>query len=191
MTAGSGIIHQEMPEGNKYGQMHGFQLWANLPASNKMMDPRYREFAAGKIPEITLKNGVAVRVIAGKVNGAEGPVKDVVIDPEFLDVSVPAGSELNHIVKRGHGVFAYVIEGEGFFGKDMSKSLGNGMLALFEDGEEVEAFAKTGNFRFLLISGKPLKEPIAWGGPIVMNTRDELRVAFEEYSKGTFIKHSG
>ncbi len=189
MTAGSGIIHQELPEGDDKGRMHGFQLWANLPAVDKMMDPRYREFSSEEIPELKLEKGVAVRVIAGKIEGTEGPVKDVIIDPEFLDVSAPGGVEWHHPVKRGHTVFAYVIEGEGYLESNREVLFRNGMLALFDEGDEVEATAKSKDFRFLLLSGKPLKEPIAWNGPIVMNTKEELRTAFEEYYNETFIKN--
>ena len=188
MTAGSGIIHQEMPEGDDKGRMDGFQLWANLPSDNKMMDPRYREFSKNDIPEVKLDNGSIIRVIAGNVEGAAGPVKNVVIDPEFLDVSLQSDVEWRHPVKSGHTVFVYVIEGEGFFDAKKENSFCNGMLALFNDGDEIEAISKSGDFRFLLLSGKPLKETIAWNGPIVMNTRDELRTAFEEYNNGTFIK---
>jgi len=191
MTAGSGIIHQEMPEGDREGRMYGFQLWANLPASHKMMGPRYQEFSSGEIPELTLKNGAVIRVIAGNVEGMEGPVKDVVIDPEFLDVSLPKRTDFTHQVKKGHTLFAYVIEGEGNFEEERNDEplAGNGMLILFEDGDEVNVFTEEKNARFLLISGKPLNEPIAWNGPIVMNTREELRLAFEEYNNGTFIKN--
>jgi len=188
MTAGSGIIHQEMPEGDKNGHMHGFQLWANLPASNKMMGPRYREFSAGEIPELSMGNGARIRVVSGKVQGTAGPVNDVVIDPEFLDVSLPAGTEWSHPVKKGNTVFAYVIEGTGFFGEDRDQPVKNGTLVLFDDGELFKAVADNSRFRFLLLAGKPLKEPVAWGGPIVMNTREELKTAFEEFNNGTFIK---
>jgi len=191
MTAGSGIIHQEMPEGDKSGKMHGFQLWANLPADQKMMDPRYREISADNIPEVKLENGVKIRIIAGNLSETKGPVKEVVIEPEFLDVTIPAGTKFSHTVKKGYTVFAYVIVGEGYFSSDQNKEpiVKNGMLVLFEDGEEVKVFTEDKSVRLLLISGKPLREPVAWNGPIVMNTRDELRIAFEEYDNGTFIKN--
>lgn len=206
MTAGSGIVHQEMPKGDKKGRMYGFQLWANLPARQKMMDPRYRDVSNKQIPELKLDGGAVVKVIAGEVAGTKGPVRDIVIDPEYIDVSLPAKSEFRHQTKRGHTVFAYVIDGQGFFCRekrpfayDVNGSgyfdikrdpfVGNGTLVLFEDGDEVVAFTEDKNVRFILVSGKPIGEPVAWYGPIVMNTRDELRVAFQEYQDGTFIKH--
>ncbi|MBN2317473.1 MAG: pirin family protein [Acidobacteria bacterium] len=208
MTAGSGIIHQEMPKGDKGGRMYGFQLWANLPSGQKMMDPRYRDVTAGQIPEVNLPNGVAVKIIAGEVSGVRGPVGDIVIEPEYIDVTVPANSEFTHPTKRGHTVFAYVIDGRGYFCRekdpftyevegqnyfDLKRDpfVENGSLALFEDGEEIAAFTEEQGVRFLLISGKPIGEPVAWYGPIVMNNREELQLAFEEYEKGTFIKYKG
>ncbi len=205
MTAGSGIIHQEMPKGDEHGSMYGFQLWANLPRSHKMMEPRYRDVKSDQIPEILLDNRTKIRIICGKVGNAQGPVKDIVIDPEYLDITVPAGSEFTHTTKRGHTVFAYIIEGKGYFCKeripfsyeteglnyfDMKTDpvLNNGDLVLFADGDQVMVSTEEDPVRFLLISGKPIGEPIAWYGPVVMNTRDELRVAFEEYNNGTFIK---
>ena len=177
MTAGSGVIHQEMPKGNKKGLMGGFQLWANLPASRKMMDPRYRDVKKATIPEITLDNGTKIKIICGEVNNVEGPVKDIVIEPEYLDVAIPPDASFRHPVKSGHTVFAYVIEG------DKSES-----LIIFDDGDEVLITTKDKSMRFLLVSGKPIKEPIAWYGPIVMNTQQELKLAFEEYQNGNFIK---
>ncbi|WP_321418061.1 pirin family protein [uncultured Methanomethylovorans sp.] len=205
MTAGSGIIHQEMPKGDETGSMYGFQLWANLPRSHKMMEPRYRDVKSDQIPEVLLDNGTKIRIICGKVGNEQGPVKDIVIDPEYLDITVPAGSEFTHTTKRGHTVFAYIIEGKGYFCKeripfsyetegfnyfDMKTDpvLNNGDLVLFADGDQVIVSTEEDPVRFFLISGKPIGEPIAWYGPIVMNTRDELRVAFEEYNNGTFIK---
>jgi len=186
MTAGSGIIHQEMPQGDQKGTLWGFQLWANLPASQKMMPPRYRDVKKETIPEITLDNGIRIRIISGTVHGTQGPVKDIVIDPEYLDVTVPSNSAFTHEVKTGHTVMAYIIEGEGYFdkGKEPAES-----LILFDEGDEVCITTINNSVRFLLISGKPLREPIAWDGPIVMNTQEELRIAFEEYHNGTFIKH--
>lgn len=206
MTAGSGVVHQEMPKGDKGGSMGGFQLWANLPATHKMMDPRYRDIKKSMIPEVTVDNGVKVKIICGKVNHVQGPVKDVVIEPEYLDVSMPAKTTFRHAVKKGHTVFAYVIEGDGYFdkGKDSYAYEIEGRnyfdfkreclmtpesLVLFDDGDEVYVTTQDHPVRFLLISGKPLKEPVAWYGPIVMNTKEELRIAFEEFNNGTFIKH--
>ena len=186
MTAGSGIIHQEMPKGDQKGSLWGFQLWANLPASQKMMPPRYRDVKKDTIPEITLDNGTRIKIISGTVHGTQGPVKDIVIDPEYLDVTVLSNSAFTHPVKTGHTVMAYIIEGEGYFdkGKEPAES-----LILFDDGDEVHITTANNSVRFLLVSGKPLREPIAWYGPIVMNTQEELRIAFEEYQNGTFIKH--
>ncbi len=206
MTAGSGIIHQEMPKGDAEGRMYGFQLWANLPSQKKMMHPRYRDVTSGQIPQVQLPGGAKVKIIAGEVCGVRGPVEDIVIDPEYIDVSVPAGSEFVHPAKPGHTVFAYVVggrglfcrekkpftyemEGKNYFDLDRDPFVGDGSLVLFGDGEEIVAAAEEQTLRFLLISGKPIGEPVAWYGPIVMNTREELRIAFEEYDSGTFIKH--
>ena len=206
MTAGSGIIHQEMPKGQKDGLMWGFQLWANLPASYKMMDPRYREVKRNQIPEIVLDQGVKVKIICGEVKGVKGPVQDIVIDPEYLDMTVPPKSNFTHTVKRGHTVFAYVIEGKGYFDQgrdsyayeveganyfDFKRDclMGPENLILFDEGDEVAISTEDKPVRFLFVSGKPIGEPVAWYGPIVMNTQEELRVAFEEYQNGTFIKH--
>ncbi len=206
MTAGSGIIHQEMPKGTADGRMWGFQLWANLPASHKMMDPRYRGLVAAEIPEATLAGDVKVKVICGRVNGVEGPVRDVVVDPEYLDVSVPAQTSFAHAIKRGYTAFAYVVEGEGYFDPergafahevvgnnyfDMKRDCACGAenLVLYGDGDQVVIATRDAPVRFLLVSGKPIGEPVAWYGPIVMNTREELRIAFEEYRAGTFIRH--
>ena len=188
MTAGSGIVHQEMPRGDGSKRMHGFQLWANLPASRKMMAPRYQEVASDTIPEVVLESGAKVRVIAGRVGETAGPVREIVIDPELLDVTLPARSELTHPTKRGHTVIVYVIDGRGRFSDQKNALDGNETLLLFEDGDEITVSAEAETVRFLLFSGKPINEPVAWQGPIVMNTQEELRVAFEEYEKGTFIK---
>ena len=207
MTAGSGIIHQEMPKGDKAGVMGGFQLWANLPKSQKMMDPRYRDVTSEQIPKVSLRNGTVVRIICGKVGDTLGPVTDIVIDPEYLDVTVPAKTEFVHPTKRGHKVFAYAIDGKGYFCQERNPFtyevegvnyfdtqreafVGNGTLVLFGDGDQVMVSTEDEPVRFLLISGMPIGEPVAWYGPIVMNTQEELRVAFEEYEKGTFIKHA-
>jgi redox-sensitive bicupin YhaK (pirin superfamily) len=189
MTAGNGIIHQEMPRGTYEGKMEGFQLWANLPRSHKMMDPRYRDIKSSQVPVVELENGAKVKVICGKVGKHEGPVKGIIIDPEYLDVSVPAKAEFVHATKRGHTVFAYVIEGACRFDQHQDQPAGNGSLCLFNDGDQVKVTTGDGSARFLLISGKPINEPVAWHGPIVMNTDEELEIAFEEYRNGTFIKH--
>jgi len=189
MTAGSGIIHQEMPQGDASGRMGGFQLWANLPRSHKMMDPRYRDIKRDQVPEVILENGATVRIICGSVGKNQGPVQDIVIDPEYLDVTVPAEAEFVHDTKQGHTVLAYVIEGAGTFDKEKSVMVANGSLCLYEDGDRCVITADKKPVRFLLISGKPINEPIAWYGPIVMNTEEELETAFEEYRNGTFIKH--
>jgi len=185
MTAGSGIIHQEMPRGDAGGAMHGFQLWANLPARDKMMAPRYRGITVAEIPEVSLPGGVRARIIAGTVGGVRGPVRDVVIDPEYLDCTVPAGTEYVHETSRGHTAFLYVIGGEGQVG---DTAVANRTVVLFGDGDELAVRAGQGEMRLLLFTGKPLGEPIAWRGPIVMNTDEELRVAFEEFRAGTFVK---
>ncbi len=187
MTAGCGIIHQEMPEGDS-GMLWGLQLWVNLPASHKMMKPRYRDVKAADIPEHQAESGVKVKVIAGKFAGRLGPVKDIICDPEYLDVSVPAGKKFEHHVAKGHTVFAYVLEGEGYFDPDKEKAIPRENLVLFSDGENVAIEASEKPLRFLLISGKPINEPVTWYGPIVMNTEEELKLAFEEYQNGTFIK---
>jgi len=189
MTAGSGIIHQEMPRGDAGGRMGGFQLWANLPAAQKMMAPRYREVKKEDIPVVSLKNGVEIRVICGDVAGTKGPVTDIVIDPQYLDVTVPRDSEFIHAAKRGHSALAYIFEGRGRFDDRKAKSGEKESLILFSDGDQVAVRTEQDPVRFLLISGQPIGEPVAWRGPIVMNTQAELKVAFEEYSNGTFIKH--
>ena len=206
MTAGSGVIHQEMPKGDKKGFMGGFQLWANLPSTHKMMAPRYRDVKRSQIPEVRLDNGTTVKVICGKVGSSEGPVRDIVIEPEYLDISVPPKTEFAHSTVLGHTVFAYVIKGKGYFCKeknpytydvagdsyfDMQRDpfVGNGSLILFDDGDQIMVFTEDDPVRFLLVSGRPIGEPVAWYGPIVMNTQEELRIAFEEYGNGTFLKH--
>ena len=206
MTAGSGIIHQEIPQGDAQGRMAGFQLWANLPARQKMMDPRYRDVRHDQIPEVVLGGGVTVRVIAGAVQGTRGPVRDIVIDPEYLDISLPAHAEFVHPTKPGHTVCAYVIGGRvcfcreknpfsypmvgaNYFDLQRDALVPDAHLVLFGDGGQMVASTENEPARFLLISGQPLGEPIAWYGPIVMNTQQELQVAFEEYRNGTFLKH--
>ncbi len=206
MTAGSGIIHQEMPKGDETGRMGGFQLWANLPASHKMMDPRYREVKSSQIPQIIAGNGVSIRAICGAINGTKGPVTDIVTDPEYLDISIAAKTEFSHPTRPGHTVFAYCIDGKGlfcgekdpfrytvqgenYFDIQRSHLTGSGSLIVFGDGEQVTVATEDEPVRFLLVSGRPIGEPVAWYGPIVMNTQEELQIAFEEYNNGTFIKH--
>ncbi|WP_432822916.1 pirin family protein [Trichloromonas sp.] len=206
MTAGSGIIHQEMPQKSPTGTMWGFQLWANLPARQKMMPPRYRDVKAADIPEVVLENGVRIKVISGTVAGVCGPVQDIVIEPELLDIQVPAGIVFRHPLAAGHTVLAYVLAGEGYFDESRDayafEAAGAGWsdverrcvcaaetLVLFEhQGEAVQVTTRDQSVRFLLAAGRPLGEPVAWYGPIVMNTQEELRIAFEEYNNGTFIK---
>ncbi len=189
MTAGSGIIHQEMPKGDKQGRMGGIQLWANLPARDKMMDPRYREIKDREIPQITTSAGVRIRIVAGEVDGTHGPVHEVVSDPQYLDITVPPKVDFVHPTPRGHKVFAYVLDGKGTLG-DPQSAVQDGDLVIFEDGDQIVASSATDPLRFLLISGKPIGEPVAWYGPVVMNTQDELRIAFEEYRSGKFIRHT-
>ena len=186
MTAGSGIIHQEMPKGP--GLLWGFQLWANLPASHKMMAPRYREVKASMIPVATPSEGVKVKVISGKVDSVEGPVRNIVIDPEYLDVTLAPHAPFSHTVQDEHNVFAYVAEGSGKFDETEQHTVNSESIVLFDKGDNVKVEAGNTGVRFLLISGRPLREPVAWYGPIVMNTEKELQTAFEEYEKGTFIK---
>jgi redox-sensitive bicupin YhaK (pirin superfamily) len=186
MTAGSGIIHKEMPV-KQEDYLRGFQLWLNLPASHKMMPPRYQDIKAADIPEHSAGSGVKVKVIAGHYHGLAVPVKDIIGSPEYLDIYVPADKKLEHAVPKGHTVFAYAIAGEGYFDADKKKVL-DGFLVLYGDGEKVSVETVHVGVRFLLISGKPIEEPIAWRGPIVMNTEDELDRAFREFHDGTFIK---
>jgi redox-sensitive bicupin YhaK (pirin superfamily) len=188
MTAGSGIIHQEMPNRIE-GAMRGFQLWANLPHTYKMMEPRYRDIKESDIPEVTTKSGARVKVVCGELEGTVGPVKEIVTEPEYLDVTLPPNTEFRHAVKRGHTVFAYVFEGQGRFSDGTSELMDVDHLVIFDDGDEVFISSADCGVRFLLISGKPIGEPIAWYGPIVMNTQKEIELAFQEYRDGTFIKH--
>jgi redox-sensitive bicupin YhaK (pirin superfamily) len=187
MSAGSGIIHQEMPKGDARGAMYGFQLWANLPAAHKMAEPRYRGIARDEIPVVTDEGGAIVRVVAGRVGGVEGPVRDVVTRPEYIDVTVPAGKRFTHRTPREHTVFAYVFEGKGIFADE--RAVGDRHLVSFDKGDAVEVRAEGEPVRFLLVSGQPIGEPIAWRGPIVMNSDEELRVAFDELEHDRFIKH--
>jgi redox-sensitive bicupin YhaK (pirin superfamily) len=206
MTAGSGIIHQEMPKGDDAGRMHGFQLWANLPSSLKMSAPRYQDVHAADIPVIVDDDGTAVRVIVGDFWGKRGPVDGIAADPTYLDVSVPPGKVKRLPVETTRHAFAYVFAGAGSF-RDASQPRGvltdttgeideapvldvsgNRSLILFDRGDEVVVHAGPEGVRFLLVSGKPLEEPVAWHGPIVMNTQDELRRAMQELRDGTFIR---
>ena len=190
MTAGNGIIHQEMPKKDEDDpHLAGFQLWANLPASHKMMDPRYRDITKDQIPEVVVNENAKVKIICGEVNGVKGPVQDIITDPEYLDVSIKPNSKFKHSIVNSHNVFAYVIEGEAIFDPYDDEIVGAEHLVIFREGDEVLIQTKDKSVRFLLISGKPIGEPVAWRGPIVMNTEEELRIAFNEYNKGTFIKH--
>ena len=189
MTAGNGIIHQEMPKHLEDGHMGGFQLWVNLPASSKMMDPRYQEVKRAAIPEIQAAKGVDVRVIAGQLGAVRGPVRDIVVEPEYLDVRMAPHSAFDHVVRKGHRAFAYVVGGRGRFDDESGEVVDSENLVLFKDGERVRIEAMDEPLRFLLVSGKPLHEPVAWWGPIVMNHRKEIELAVEEFQNGTFVKH--
>jgi redox-sensitive bicupin YhaK (pirin superfamily) len=192
MTAGCGIVHQEMPLGDADGVIEGFQLWVNLPAADKMMLPRYQGVSESEIPLIAGAGGALVRVIAGEIDGVVGPVEGIVTDPEYLDVTLPEGARFEHATTAGHTVFAYVIAGQVCFAEDPRASTesdcsSDGTAVLFGDGERVVAQeTRSAPARFLLVSGRPLGEPVAWAGPIVMNTQEELRAAFEELDTGTF-----
>lgn len=206
MTAGSGILHQEMPLGNARGQMHGFQLWANLPSSLKMTAPRYQDVAGRDIPTITDDDGTSVRVITGSFWGQRGPVDGIAADPLYLDVSVPPNTRKVLPVDTYATTFAYVFAGAGTFrdasdpvGVKVEKEFGgqeleirdrsgNRTLVRFGTGDEVSVTSGPEGIRFLLVSGQPIKEPVAWHGPIVMNTRAELQQAFKELNNGTFIR---
>ena len=202
MTAGSGILHQEMPKGDARGRMHGFQLWANLPSSLKMTAPRYQDVTGADIPAVTDDDGTTVRVICGSFWGKAGPVDGIAADPRYLDVSVPAGVRRTLPVETNRHAFAYVFDGGGTF-RDASApqavlaervdgvarpDAANRNLVLFDSGDEVTVQAGDQGIRFLLVSGKPLQEPVAWRGPIVMNTSEEIRQAFAELQDGTFIR---
>jgi len=208
MTAGSGIIHEEMPKGDAGGNVAGFQLWANLPASRKMTPPRYRDVHSSSIPELHREDGVLVRIVCGEVEGVEGAVSGIDVDPEYLDVTIPPETVWLHPVREGYTALAYVIAGDGCFSHDTESfrydtegvsyfdmesgpRLGNETLVLFEkDGDHLHIATEENALRFLFFSGRPLDEPVAWHGPIVMNTRAELQTAFEEYENGSFLKKS-
>jgi redox-sensitive bicupin YhaK (pirin superfamily) len=185
MTAGSGIIHQEMPKGDERGAMHGFQLWANLPARDKMIDPRYRDITAAQIPEIAGEDGSKIKIIAGSLDGIRGPVSDIATEPEYFDVTLPAKATFSHPTPPEHTLMVYGIEGSG---QSADTQLLNKTLLLFKQGDEVVLESGPGGLRFLMLCGKPLREPVAWRGPIVMNSEEELETAFREYQQGTFIK---
>ena len=206
MTAGSGIMHQEMPRGNAQGQMHGFQLWGNLPSSQKMTTPRYQDVASKEIPEVIDNDGTTVRVIVGEFWGKRGPVDGIAADPQYLDVTVPAGVKKTFKIDTYRRAFAYVFDGSAAFAdasaptgvllekevmgeevniRDLS---GDRTLIRFGTGDEVTVQAGPEGVRFLLISGAPIEEPVAWHGPIVMNTKDELRQAMHDLRNGTFIQ---
>jgi redox-sensitive bicupin YhaK (pirin superfamily) len=206
MTAGSGILHQEMPKGDAHGRMHGFQLWANLPAALKMTDPRYQDIPASAIPEVTEDDGTHARIICGEFWGKKGPVEGVAADPRYVDISVPPGKRRRIKVETTRNAFAYVFAGAGTFtdASDPQAVLTespvnpnawpvydahNHSLVLFDRGDEIVVEAGPEGIRFLLVSGKPLEEPVAWYGPIVMNTQAELRQAVSELNNGTFIRH--
>jgi len=192
MTAGSGILHQEMPRGDEQGRMHGFQLWANLPASLKMTDPRYQDIPSAQIPVVTEDDGTSVRVVCGEFAGQRGPVDGVAAQPRYLDVSVPSGVSRELPVETSRHAFAYVFEGDANFrdASAPSEFAGNRSLVLFDQGDSIRVQAGDDGARFLLVSGEPLREPVAWRGPIVMNTREELAQAWQELQDGTFIKGS-
>lgn len=204
MTAGRGIIHQEMPKGDSAGRMHGFQLWANLPAALKMTAPRYQEVKAAEIPEVAEADGTTVRVVCGRFQGTTGPVEGVAADPTYLDVSVPPGAQRSLPVEAARQAFAYVFagagrfcdapaplavptEGAGWADTALPAETDNRSLVLFGPGDAISVQAGAEGIRFLLASGLPLREPVAWYGPIVMNTQAELRQAFEELNRGTFL----
>jgi redox-sensitive bicupin YhaK (pirin superfamily) len=205
MTAGSGILHQEMPRGDAEGRMHGFQLWANLPASLKMTTPRYQDVKASDIPEVTDDDGTRARIVCGEFWGQRGPVEGVAAEPSYVDVSVPPGLRKTLKIDVTRHAFAYVFAGSGTF-RDAStpravateqpdgstrhavEDVANRSLVLFDRGDEIAVQAGDEGIRFLLVSGRPLEEPVAWYGPIVMNTKEELQQAFTELRAGTFIK---
>jgi len=206
MTAGSGILHQEMPKGDTQGRMHGFQLWANLPAALKMTDPRYQDIPSSAIPEVTEDDGTKARIICGEFWGKRGPVEGVAADPNYVDISVPPGQRKRLKVETTRNAFAYVFAGSGTF-RDASApravltekvgeaaeaepvyDVQNHSLVLFDRGDEIVVQAGPEGIRFLLVSGKPIEEPVAWYGPIVMNTQDQLRHAMTELQDGSFIK---
>src|ERR1700735_3510727 len=207
MTAGSGILHQEMPKGDTDGRMHGFQLWANLPASLKMTDPRYQDISSSAIPEVTDGDGTRVRIICGEFWGKKGPVEGVAADPNYIDVSVAPGKRRRLKVETTRNAFAYVFAGSGTFrdasapqavltesgvdpNADRVYDAANHSLVLFDRGDEISVQAGPEGIRFLLVSGRPIEEPVAGHGPLVVNKQEEIRQAMAELQDGTFIRHS-
>jgi quercetin 2,3-dioxygenase len=208
MTAGSGIIHQEMPRGDGDGRMHGFQLWANLPSSLKMTAPHYQDRSAADVPEVTDDDGTTARIICGNLWGKDGAVDGIAASPNYFDISVPPGRSKTIKVDVARSAFAYVFAGDGVFADSSEpravatdytatasahhgETADNRTLVLFDRGDEIRVAAGESGIRFLLVSGEPIREPVAWQGPIVMNTQEELRVATEEFRNGTFLKHTG
>ncbi|MGD2206443.1 MAG: pirin family protein [Anaerolineae bacterium] len=190
MTSGSGIMHEEMPRPSD-GVMAGFQLWVNLPAKLKMTTPRYQEYTSELIPEVEQENGVMVRVIAGNVGDVRGPITEIAVAPTYLDISVPRDVAFSHKVEKGHSAFAYVFEGQGLFGVTEDRDgemVSSPALVVFDDGDRLQIRATSDPVRFLLISGKPLHEPIARYGPFVMNTEEEIQQALRDLWNGTFVK---
>lgn len=191
MTAGSGIIHQEMPLAGAGNIYHGFQLWSNLPASHKMMSPRYQDIPSSEIPEEIGDDGSRARIITGSFRGKTGPVSGIVTDPTYVDLMVPPERDIRIPISLEQNAFAYIFDGSALFynGSKPLRITENESLVLFDSGDEIKLRSGSEGVRFLLISGRPLKEKIAWYGPIVMNTREELVTAFDEYEKGTFLDH--
>ena len=192
MTAGSGIIHQEMPKGDDQGKMYGFQLWANLSTAEKMTAPRYQQYGSSEIPRVESESGTTANIICGELWGTRGPVEGIGVRPEYFDISMRKNIIQTIPVTRGRHAFAYIIEGSGTIRDgetDKHIAVENRSLILFDEGDEVCFSAGPRGMRFLLVSGEPLKEPVAWHGPIVMNTRKELETAFKELEDGTFLKN--
>ena len=185
MTSGRGIMHEEMPQPHE-DEMVGFQLWVNLPAKLKMTSPRYQNITSDQIPEIRHEDGVKIRVIAGEVDGVHGPVKEIVAEPTYLDISIPPNGAFSHAIARDHAAFAYIFKGQGIF--EAGEPVPYPRLVVFGDGDQVSVRAADPGARFLLVSGKPLNEPIARWGPFVMNTQEEIEQTLEEIKNGTFIK---
>lgn len=186
MTAGSGIIHQEMPR-EYNGMFQGFQLWVNLPKSHKMMEPRYRGITTDDISSVEIKKDIWVKIIAGEISGKKGPVHDLIVDCQYFDIEIRNSATFDYPIKNGYNAFAYIYSGEASFNGE--SYFGARTLVLFDDSGIIRASASKKGSRFLIAAGKPLQEPVAWRGPIVMNTEEELDIAFEEYMNGTFIKH--
>jgi redox-sensitive bicupin YhaK (pirin superfamily) len=186
MTAGGGILHQEMPLRSE--RLRGFQLWVNLSAASKMTPPRYRGLTAAEIPTVDLGEGISAKAVAGQVRGVAGPVSDLSVDVTYLDFAMPGGRRLETPIAPEHNAFAYVFDGAARFGGSAAQEIAAGQLAVLGAGDGVTVVTGPSNVRFLLVSGQPLREPVAWGGPIVMNTQEELRRAFEELRAGTFVR---